>query len=145
MSEMKIVKLSIPDRSCGGKGPSSPRLSSSSSPQFPFPESLQSLRFPPWTGWQGKEREACPCTWVRRSDHTRQPKTQTNPKLISHLNTTEVYRSRQKIEFDIVFLCSAGMPMTNFGVCPLACPFSIWPGQGFYIELFILIDAIPAD
>ena len=26
--------------------------------------------------------------------------------------------------------------MTHFGVIPLVCRFSIWPGQGFYIELF---------
>ena len=24
-------------------------------------------------------------------------------------------------------------------MCPLVCPFSIWPGQGFYIELFLLM------
>ena len=28
--------------------------------------------------------------------------------------------------------------MTYFGVSPLVCPFSIWPGQGFYAELFLI-------
>ena len=78
---MQFVKLSIPDRSCGGRGPSSPRLSSSSSPQLPFPEFWQRLRSPPWTGWQEKERAVCPYTWVRRSDHNRQPK-QTKKHLV---------------------------------------------------------------
>ena len=32
--------------------------------------------------------------------------------------------------------------MTQFGACPLVCLFSIWPGQGFYVEIF-LIDAFP--
>ena len=34
--------------------------------------------------------------------------------------------------------------MTHFGLCALVCPFSIWPGQGFYVELF-LIDAFPSE
>ena len=32
--------------------------------------------------------------------------------------------------------------MTQIGVCPLVCLFSIWPGQGFYVEIF-LINAFP--
>ena len=27
--------------------------------------------------------------------------------------------------------------MTHFGVYPLVCPFSTWPGQGFYVDLFV--------
>ena len=29
--------------------------------------------------------------------------------------------------------------MTHYGVCPLVCPLNIWPGQGFYVELFLIV------
>ena len=31
--------------------------------------------------------------------------------------------------------------MTHFGVYPLVCPYSLWPGQGFYVELFLYVPS----
>ena len=47
-------------------------------------------------------------------------------------------------ELDTVYLFVRHGQRTHFGVYPLVCPFSTWPGQGFYVELF-LIDAFPSE
>ena len=41
-------------------------------------------------------------------------------------------------------LCPQHAQMAESKVATLVCPFSIWPGQGFYVELF-LIDAFPFE
>ena len=41
-------------------------------------------------------------------------------------------------ELDTVFLFVRHGQRTHFGVYPLVCPFSTWPGQGFYVELFLI-------
>ena len=46
--------------------------------------------------------------------------------------------------FDTACLSGWHTHMTHFGVYHLVCPFSIWPGQGFYVDLF-LIDAFPSE
>ena len=55
-----------------------------------------------------------------------------------------IIRVTLNIEFDTVCLSGRHAQMAPFGVYPLVCPFSIWPGQGFYVELF-LIDAFPSE
>ena len=42
------------------------------------------------------------------------------------------------IELDTVFLFVRHGQRTHFGVYPLVCPFITWPGQGFYVELFLI-------
>ena len=46
--------------------------------------------------------------------------------------------------FDTTCLSGWHTQMTHFGVYHLVCPFSIWPRQGFYVDLF-LIDAFPSE
>ena len=41
-------------------------------------------------------------------------------------------------ELDTVYLFVRHGQRTHFGVYPLVCPFSTWPGQGFYVELFLI-------
>ena len=41
-------------------------------------------------------------------------------------------------ELDTVYLFVWHGQRTHFGVYPLVCPFSTWPGQGFYVELFLI-------
>ena len=36
-------------------------------------------------------------------------------------------------ELDTVYLFVRHGQRTHFGVYPLVCPFSTWPGQGFYV------------
>ena len=60
-----------------------------------------------------------------------------------YLNTS-IQELTENTEFDTVCLCPWHVQMTQFGVCPLVCPFSIWPGQGFYVDIF-LIDAFPSQ
>ena len=40
------------------------------------------------------------------------------------------------IELDTVFLFVRHVQRTQFGVYPLLCPFSTWPGQGFTLSFF---------
>ena len=41
--------------------------------------------------------------------------------------------------FDTACLSGWHTHMTHFGVYHLVVPFSIWPGQGFYVDLFSLM------
>ena len=58
--------------------------------------------------------------------------------------TIYIIRVTLNTEFDTVCLSGWHTQMKHFGVCPLVCPYSIWPGQGFYVAPF-LIDAIPSE
>ena len=55
-----------------------------------------------------------------------------------------IIRLTLNTEFDTVCLFGWHAQMTHFGVYPLVCPCIIWPGQGFYVEPF-LIDAFPSE
>ena len=46
-------------------------------------------------------------------------------------------------ESDTISLCTQHAQMAESELVTLVCPFNIWPGQGFYVELF-LIDAFPS-
>ena len=62
-----------------------------------------------------------------------------------HVNlNTSIYELTKNTEFDTVRLSGRDTQMTHFRVIPLVCRFSIWPGQGFYVELF-LIDEFPSE
>ena len=58
--------------------------------------------------------------------------------------TIYIIRVTLNTEFDTVRLSGQHTQMKHFGVCPLVCPYGIWPGQGFYIAPF-LIDALPSE
>ena len=58
--------------------------------------------------------------------------------------TIYIIRVTLNTESDTVCLSGRHTQMAHFGVYPLVCPYSIWPGQGFYIKLF-LIDAFPSQ
>ena len=53
--------------------------------------------------------------------------------------TIFIRRVTLNTELDTVFLFVRHGQRTHFGVYPLVCPFSTWPGQGFYVELFLLV------
>ena len=53
--------------------------------------------------------------------------------------TIFIRRVNLNTELDTVFLFVRHGQRTHFGVYPLVCPFSTWPGQGFYVELFWLV------
>ena len=52
--------------------------------------------------------------------------------------TIFIRRVTLNTELDTVFLSIRQGQRTHFGVYPLVCPFSTWPGQGFYVELFLI-------
>ena len=52
--------------------------------------------------------------------------------------TIFIRRVTLNTELDTVFLFVRHGQRTHFGVYPLVCPFSTWPGQGFYVELFLI-------
>ena len=52
--------------------------------------------------------------------------------------TIFIRRVTLNIESDVVSLFVRHGQRTHFGVYPLVCPFSTWPGQGFCIELFLI-------
>ena len=58
--------------------------------------------------------------------------------------TIYIIRVTLNTKFDTVRLSGRHTQIKRFGVCPLVCPYSIWPGQGFYVAPF-LIDAIPSE
>ena len=47
-----------------------------------------------------------------------------------------IIRVALNTQFDTACLSGWHTQMAHFGVYPLVCPFSIWPRQGFYVELF---------
>ena len=57
---------------------------------------------------------------------------------------TSIQELTENTEMDTLCLSGRHVQMTHFRVCPLVCPFSIWPGQGFYVELF-LIDTFASE
>ena len=57
---------------------------------------------------------------------------------------TSIYEPRENTDFDTVCLSGRGMLTLFEYVCPLACPFSVWPRQGFYVGAF-LIDAFSSE
>ena len=67
-----------------------------------------------------------------------------NPVTMDHLSNLYIIRVALNIGFDTVCLSGWHTNMTHFGVYHLVCPFSTWPGQGFYVDLF-LIDAFPSE
>ena len=50
--------------------------------------------------------------------------------------TIFIRRVTLNTELDTECLFARHGQMAHFGVYPLVCPFSIWPRQGFYVELF---------
>ena len=60
----------------------------------------------------------------------------------SHL-TIFIRRVTLNTELDTVCLFVWHGQMTHFWVCSLVCPFSIWLGQGFYVELFSINSFAP--
>ena len=60
------------------------------------------------------------------------------------LSNLYIIRVALNTGFDTACLSGWYTHMTHFGVYHLVVPFSIWPGQGFYVDLF-LIDAFPSE
>ena len=52
------------------------------------------------------------------------------------MNITSIQELTENTEFDNLCLFSRHVQMTHFEVCTLVCPLNVWPGQGFYVELF---------
>ena len=52
--------------------------------------------------------------------------------------TIFIRRVTLNAERDTVYLFVRHGQRIHFGVYPLVCPFSTWPGQGFYVELFLI-------
>ena len=52
--------------------------------------------------------------------------------------TIFIRRVTLNTELDTVHLFVRHGQRIHFGVYPLVCPFSTWPGQGFYVELFLI-------
>ena len=57
---------------------------------------------------------------------------------------TSIQELTEYTQFDDVCLLGQHVQMTHFGVCPMVCPLNVWPGQGFYVELFLIV-AFPAE
>ena len=68
----------------------------------------------------------------------------TSPRFINLTSNLYIIRVALNTGFDTACLSGWHTHMTHFGVYHLVCPFSKWPGQGFYVDLF-LIDAFPSD
>ena len=58
--------------------------------------------------------------------------------------TIYIIRLALNTGFDTACLSGWHTHMTHFGVYHLVCLFSIWPGQGFYVDLFF-IDGFPSE
>ena len=56
----------------------------------------------------------------------------------SNYLTIFIRRVTSNTELDTVYLFVRHGQRTHFGVYPFVCPFSTWPGQGFYVELFLI-------
>ena len=63
---------------------------------------------------------------------------------LNHYLTIYIIRVTLNTEFDTVSLFGWHAQRTHFRAYPLVCTNSIWPGQGFYVEHF-LIDAFPPE
>ena len=61
-----------------------------------------------------------------------------------HYLTTYIIRLALNTEVNTVCLSGWHAQMTQFEVCPLVCPYSAWPWQGFYVDL-LLIDGFPSE
>jgi len=62
----------------------------------------------------------------------------TFPLISSNYLTIFIRRVTLNTELDTVSLFARHSQITQFGVYPLVFSFSIWPGQGFYVELFLI-------
>ena len=62
-------------------------------------------------------------------------------KLVANQSLSNYYYNWRCLKYPVwpFSLCPRQAQMADSDVATLVCPFGIWPGQGFYVELFLFL------